>query len=139
MQDACCCFPCRHFAGNSVRKGEVLGRRQFIDIGSKKWKDISTLLKQHQASETHINCMVAWSNFRGIQSGPSQSVASSLSSVRQQEMEENREHVKLLLKVAALLERQGLSFRGHKEGDAALNSVNFIETLELIAESNPSP
>ncbi|XP_066980069.1 zinc finger MYM-type protein 1-like [Macrobrachium rosenbergii] len=118
--------------------GDGLGRRPFIDIGSKKWKDISTLLKQHQASERHINCMVAWSNFKGIQSGSTQSVASSLSSVRQQEIEENREHVKLLLKVAALLGRQGLSFHGHKEGDNALNSGNFIETLELIAGSNPS-
>ena len=42
------------------------------------------------------------------------------------------------MKVAALLGRQGLSFRGHKEGHDALNSGNFIETLELIAESNPS-
>ncbi|XP_066961629.1 zinc finger MYM-type protein 1-like [Macrobrachium rosenbergii] len=82
--------------------------------------------------------MVAWSNFKGIQSGSAQSVASSLSSVRQQEIEENREYVKLLLKAAALLGRQGLSFRGHKEDDNALNSGNFIETLELIAESNPS-
>lgn len=45
-KDAVYCFPCRHFSGFSLFKGEKENCRAFIDKGFNKWKDMSSLFLQ---------------------------------------------------------------------------------------------
>ena len=54
------------------------------------------------------------------------------------EIKENREHVKALLKVAALLGRLRTAFRGDDEIESSTNKDNFVETCNLLAEYSPT-
>ncbi|KAJ8887036.1 hypothetical protein PR048_013251 [Dryococelus australis] len=65
------------------------------------------------------------------------SVASLLNSERICKIEENRRHVKTLLKVVSFLGRQGLASRGHKEPETSKNEGNFLEMLETVCEEDP--
>ncbi|XP_066969108.1 zinc finger MYM-type protein 1-like [Macrobrachium rosenbergii] len=56
--------------------------------------------------------------------------------VKESEVEANREHVKCLLRVTSLLGRQGLAFRGHDESETSDNRGNFSEILDMLADSN---
>lgn len=136
QQDSVFCFACRHFGGKIVRKGEVCGKRTFIDIGFCKWKDSSELLEKHAQSERHKNSMHAWLNLKAVTAKKDTSIKDKLCINRSNEVKDNRAHVKYLLSVTSLLGRQGLSFRGHDDGETSSNKGNFIETLDMLASSN---
>ncbi|KAJ8895239.1 hypothetical protein PR048_000564 [Dryococelus australis] len=112
-EDAVYCFSCRHSVQNPLfAKGKPFGNRTFIDKGFKKWKDTSTLFQQHENT-------------------------SLLNSEIISEIEENRRHVKTLLKVVSFFWQQGLAFRGHKESETSENISNFLEMVETVCEEYP--
>lgn len=131
------CFCCRHFAPKSIRPGETFGNRTFIEKGFCKWKDAASLLKQHDLSERHKHAVLAWSEFKN-RSKHKQSVSSLLNATRFAEIEENRAHVKAILRAISFLGRQGLAFRGHDESIESGNRGNLKELLETFAEENPN-
>jgi len=117
-----------------VRKGEVLGNRTFIDRGFCKWSDQHALLQQHHDSEEHQSSMAAWTNFRNTLAGKRPPIANQLSENRSAEIQENREHVKALLRAATFLGCQGLAFRGHDESASAANRGNFCAYVEELSD-----
>lgn len=131
------CFCCRHFANNSIRPGENLGKRAFIDHGFKKYRDAKQLLAQHDQSERHKNAMEAWISFKKINAKESNSIAESVIKFSKQEVLENRHHVKALFEITSLLGRQGLAFRGHEESQSSDNHGNFKEVSYLLAKHDP--
>lgn len=135
-EDAIFCFSCRHFADNILRKGEKMNHRTFIDKGFTKWRDAKALLLQHSQSERHMSSIKAWTDYKNICLHKSVSIASQLCTSRSNEILENREHIKMLFKVAGFLGCQGLPFRGHDESVESSNKGNFIELLELLSEKN---
>lgn len=80
--------------------------------------------------------MTAWAELQS-RSSMQMSVASQLDSERTSEIEENRRHVKTLLKVVSFLGRQGLGFRGHDKSEDSVNKGNFLEMLEILCEYDP--
>jgi hypothetical protein len=136
--DSVFCFACRHFSSNLVRQGEILGNIAFVDNGIRKWRDINTLLSQHECSQKHKNSIIAWSNFKNIISEKQSSVASALDTSRAAAVQENRQHIKLLFKAAIYLAKQGLAFRGDDETNDSLNKGNYIELLQNITYENPA-
>lgn len=135
-EDAVFCFPCRHFSGNILRKGETLGQRTFIDKGFKKWRDSKALLLQHSQSDRHTSSIRAWTDFKNVCLHKNLSVASQLCTTRSKEIQENRQHIKTLFRATSFLGRQGLPFRGHSESTDSSNRGNFLEILELLSEEN---
>ena len=135
-EDSLYCFACRHFASSILKKGEIQGKRTFIDVGFRKWKDLSNLLEKHNKSERHGNAMISWLNFKAVENKIESSIKDKLVINRSKEVQTNREHVKCLLRVTSLLGRQGLAFRGHDESETSQNKGNFIETLEMLAQTN---
>lgn len=135
-EDSVYCFACRHFASNIQRKGETHGKRTFIDVGFRKWKDSSILLEKHSQSKRHVNAMTSWLNFKAVDSKKESSIKDKLDANRSKEVKANREHVKCLLRVTSLLGRQGLAFRGHDESETSENRGNFYETLDTLASTN---
>ncbi|KAK2726993.1 hypothetical protein QYM36_007738 [Artemia franciscana] len=114
------------------------GSRPFTDVGVRRWKDISNFLEKHTRSDRHKDSAVSWTKFKAIQTKELQPIASVLMTDRDNEIKENREHVKALLKVTALLERLGTAFRGHDETESSTNKGNFVETCNLLAEYSPT-
>ena len=132
-QDAVFCFACRHFAGvSTLRAGERLGQRVFIDTGYTGWRNMAKNLKDHHDSRRHKNAVLAWLEFRAVTDGRQTSIASRIDSNRRNEVRENRAHVKSLIEAASFLGRQGLPFRGHDEDDDAQNKGNFLELLDVM-------
>lgn len=129
VNDAIFCFACRHFASKYARPGEQLNNRAFIEKGFRKWKDAGALLRQHAESERHLSAVNSWSTYKRTKENPSGSVCCLLNKNYTKEVEENRHHVKLLLEATSYLGRQGLSFRGHNEGEESDNRGNFKELL----------
>ncbi|KAK2714005.1 hypothetical protein QYM36_008566 [Artemia franciscana] len=119
-------------------KYPAYGYRPFIDLGVRKWRDISSVFEQNTGSDRHKNNAVSWTKFKDIQTKDMQPIASVLITDRNKEIKENREHVKTLLKVTALLGRLGTAFRGHDETESSTNKLNFVETCNLLAEYSPT-
>ena len=109
---------------------------QTIYLGFRKWKDSSNLLEKHSQSERHANAMSSRLNFNVVNSKKYSSIKEKLDANRSKEVEDNREHVKCLLRVTSLLGRQGLAFRGHDESETSENRGNFYETLDMLANTN---
>lgn len=134
--DSVFCYYCRHLTKKSeLRPGEKIGCRPFIENGFKKWKDTSDLLSQHEKGIRHKNASTSYVEFIG-RSGSNNSVASILVGQRTEDINENREHVKALLRATSYLCRQKLAFRGHRETEASDNKGNFVELLEMIAQTD---
>lgn len=128
------CYACRHFAGISLFRGEKEGKRTFIEVGFNKWKDMKALFHQHSESARHKSSMLSWTEWKAISSQQQPSIATRISTTRSMEIQENRSHVKALLRVTSVLGRQGLAFRGHDDGDESENKGNFVEFMEAFSE-----
>ena len=98
QDDSVYCFYFRHFGGTSTLPGQRYGSRPFIDVGVRRWKDISNFLEKHTRSDHHKDSAVSWTKFKTIQTKELQPIASVLMTVRDNEIKENREHVKALKK-----------------------------------------
>ncbi|KAK2707071.1 hypothetical protein QYM36_014933 [Artemia franciscana] len=134
QDDSVYCFYCRHFGGTSNLPGQRYGSRPFIDVGVRRWKDISNFIEKHTRSDRHKDSAVSLMKFKAIQTKELQPIASVLMTDRDNEIKENREHVKALLKVTALLGRLGTAFRGHDKTESSTNKGNFVETCNLLAD-----
>ncbi|XP_060845163.1 zinc finger MYM-type protein 1-like [Rhopalosiphum padi] len=132
--DALFCFPCRHFAANLSASGQTTAQKCFVNYGSKckNWKEITKCLAKHSRYERHIISTQRWCDYQLVQTNSNHSVANQLINFRQQNINENRNHVHFLLKAALYLSKQGLAFRGHIESVSSKNKGNFIEILEMF-------
>ncbi|KAL4091374.1 hypothetical protein QTP88_026073 [Uroleucon formosanum] len=135
-KDEIFCFPCRHFSANIIASGKTAGNLCFVNYGSKckNWKEQTLSLNNHQRCKTHVICVQRWNDYLLVQKKHSLSIANQVNNIRQQNIIENREHLKFLLKAALFLSKQGLAFRGHNESDTSKNKGNFLEILDMFAD-----
>uniref|UniRef100_H3A0I5 DUF4371 domain-containing protein n=1 Tax=Latimeria chalumnae TaxID=7897 RepID=H3A0I5_LATCH len=126
------CFPCRHFATQTtIKPGKHFGNRTFIEHGFRKWKDFTSLLKQHALSSGHKTASLAWQEYTKIKTNSSACVVDQLVSSHGAAIAENHSILKHF-KVSILCASQGIAFRG------ACNKGNYIEILELVASTQPN-
>lgn len=135
-KDEIFCFPCRHFSANIIASGKTAGNLCFVNYGSKCkiWKEQTLSLNNHQRCKTHVICVQRWNDYLLVKKNHSLSIANQVNNVRQQNIIENREHLKFLLKAALFLSKQGLAFREHNESDISKNKGNFLEILDMFAD-----
>lgn len=136
--DSLFCFPCRHFSANLIASGQSTNQICFVDFGSKckNWKEITKCLVAHNRYERHIISTQRWNDYQLVQRNTSHSVVNQLINCRQQNINENRNHLHFFLKAALYLSKQGLAFRGHNESEFSKNKGNFIEILEMFASDD---
>ncbi|CAG9822230.1 unnamed protein product [Phaedon cochleariae] len=134
--DSVYCYACRHFCRNTVFAGQSYGKVAFVDYGVSKWRDIKSILQQHSVSQKHISSMTFWTNATAIQNKTSQNIANTLNENRACDVEDNRRHVRWLIKATCFLGRQGLAFRGKDESENSRNKGNFIELLEIFSDED---
>ncbi|KAL4085319.1 hypothetical protein QTP88_027178 [Uroleucon formosanum] len=82
----------------------------------------------------HFSANIIASGKTAVQKNHSLSIANQVNNIRQQNIIENREHLKFLLKAVLFLSKQGLAFRGHNESDISKNKGNFLEILDMFAD-----
>lgn len=98
-------------------------------------------MNKHSHSERHIKSFGDWMAFKSHENSNT-AISYKLNAARNDEVQENRTHVKLLFRATSFLARQGIAFRGHgnshnKDGDEIKNKGNYIELLESYAQDNP--
>ena len=133
-KDSVFCFACRHFSTEAARKGETEGRRVFVNVGYKQWKDAKANFKKHDISDRHKLSIILWSNFQNVEADSSKSIEASIKNMSKSEIMSNREQVKIIFEVVSVCARQDLAFRGHDEHDAR-NKGNFIEILNSMVKN----
>ena len=133
LKDEAFCFACRHFGMKAtIRKGEYIGKRVFVDNGFCRWKDALEHFNTHENSDRHKKAISSWQNFQTIQNNENPSIIVSINHVSDQEIKENRDHIKILLRAASYLGRQGQAFRGHDESKESNDKGNFVELIETM-------
>ncbi|KAK2713137.1 hypothetical protein QYM36_011734 [Artemia franciscana] len=148
-QDLVFCFNFQHYSGSSLRPDERYGARVFIDVGFRKWKDISELIRQHENSNRHKACTISLTQFRAIEMEAAESLASCLSKDREKEILENRQYVTALVKLQDYLDENVLRFVAMMKGnlvpikgissktdhkDETLNALSFLDP-EIVVEN----
>ena len=78
--------------------------------------------------------MVAWAGYK--QAKAHGTIGDMLSSTRAKTIQENRDFLKSISKVAVLCARQDIGLRGHREHETSMNKGNFLEILELVASES---
>ena len=131
-EDAAFCFACRHFGSSKDLS--------FVEVGFSNWKNAkaskSKGLNGHASSDCHINSIVAWAEYKRMQSS-STSVGQILNEAHQRAVEENRSCIKTVAEILLYTGRQNIAQRGHREQDdaaAGLNKGNVLELLNLIGK-----
>ncbi|KAK2702947.1 hypothetical protein QYM36_018477 [Artemia franciscana] len=78
QDDSVYCFCCIRCGGISTLPGQRYGSTPFIDVGVRRWKDISNVNKQHTRSDHHQDSAISWTKFKAIQTKDIHLIASIL-------------------------------------------------------------
>lgn len=123
------CFVCRHFTVNIESDFESA----FIKRGFNCWRKQTESYKKHMNSEKHKLNYEKYTMFLNVEKNGT--VVNLLMVNRKKDIEENRQHIYLLLKATLYLSKQGIPFRGHNESITSVNHGNFIELLNMFSDS----
>ena len=115
-KDAAYCFACRHFAHlkNSVFTTEN---------GYSNWKKATSKdsgFSVHARSDTHVNAMIAWSEFKRMAT-KNTTVLGMMGDENQKQVIENQKYIKTLAETLLLTATQNISQRGHDESETSKN------------------
>ena len=98
--------------------------KTFEILGFKDWKHATGkdgILKGHENSHAHKQAVVAWKEFKKMDS----SIVDTLGGARQEQVQKNRHYLKTLCKIILFCSNQEIALHGHRENDASTNKGNF--------------
>jgi Domain of unknown function (DUF4371)/hAT family C-terminal dimerisation region len=130
------CLPCRLFAG---KLNELSSSALSSSTGwgiQKKWKKLWDRVPQHERSNVHKKCFIAWRELeRRMQ--VNSSVNMLMESEIQSESTKWKKLLERLIDVTLFLGERGLAFRGSSQQMYDPSNGNFLGILELIAHYDP--
>ncbi|XP_073483759.1 zinc finger MYM-type protein 1-like [Aquarana catesbeiana] len=126
------CFACRNFAPK--------GKRHNLDAllttqGFKNWKRALDSFKEHERSALHKSSMLAWAACKDAKLRGN--VVEQIEKATELQIRERRQYLERIVATTVLLAKQGISFRGHLEGEGSLNRGNFKECLNYLRKFDP--
>ncbi|KAL4639263.1 hypothetical protein ACB092_03G204900 [Castanea dentata] len=132
----------RHFSTTHyIRKlpnGEKHDRKWLVcskDL-DKDWKNISSILKNHETTNEHITNMNTWIDLE-LRLLKNKTIDKNV----QEQIQKEKDHwKKVLLRIIAVVKNLGknnLAFRGKNEKIYQENNINFLSIIEMIAEFDP--
>jgi len=98
--------------------------------------NITTRLKVHASSKTHISMNEKWKN-RTLLDACQKSVKTAIDSQHEIEIKKRRSYLKTIIKSILFLAKQDIALRGHDESIHSKNKGNFLELIDFISELNP--
>lgn len=94
-------------------------------------------MKEHCCSESHMIGMTRWNHFKRKPLDMAFALADSeMQAAKEKERQKNREIIFRLIEVTLYLARQGLAFRGRDEILLSSNRGNFLQLVDLLAQSD---
>ncbi len=125
QKDSIYCFPCRFFGSGCGHSQETV----FTHAGFKNWKRCERI-QEHSICHCHRESVVAWLEF--LSTKKVGDVVQQLNSYHAKLVENNRDYIKSLARIALMCGRQNIAFRGHREISSSCNRGNFLEIVELL-------
>ncbi|KAL4629214.1 hypothetical protein ACB092_05G292000 [Castanea dentata] len=123
------CFCCKLFNSKS-------NTNQLANGGTKDWKNISSILKNHETTNEHITNMNTWIDLE-LRLLKNKTIDRNV----QEQIKKEKDHwKKVLLRIIAVVKNLGknnLAFRGKNEKIYQENNGNFLSIIEMIAEFDP--
>lgn len=96
-------------------------------------KKLSTKLTKHATSQSHLNCMIKWENYKQITC--SGSVVVKLSESHKSMVERNKSYLCKVVNIIKLLSRLGQPFHGHREyKDSSESRGHFLEVCSFFSK-----
>ena len=129
--DAVFCFPCRHFMSSTAYKDIA-----FTEKGVRDWKKIRKKLDKHANTQSHMDSMTRWTEYKNSQK--TGSVVSQLSDAHKHDVAENWKYAEKVTEILLFLAQQGLALRGHDECKESTNRGNFLELCSLLGKFDPT-
>lgn len=130
------CLPCRLFA---CKLKELSSSALSSSTGwgiEKKWKKLWDRVPEHERSNVHKKCFIAWRELeRRLQVNSSVNIL--LESEIQSESTKWKKLLERLIDVTLFLGERGLAFRGSSQQMYDPSNGNFLGILELIAHYDP--
>ncbi|KAM4072324.1 hypothetical protein ACB094_11G129900 [Castanea mollissima] len=109
---------------------------QLANGGTKDWKNISSILKNHETTNEHITNMNTWIDLE-LRLLKNKTIDRNV----QEQIKKEKDHwKKVLLRIIAVVKNLGknnLAFRGKNEKIYQENNGNFLSIIEMIAEFDP--
>jgi hypothetical protein len=135
ISDSVFCFYCRYFDVSS-QNGHA-AKFPFVSGGIKNWQKLGEKCKNHNLSESHINCEKAykdWASEVDIRDNIREDQKKNALKKRE-EISKNREILASIIRGILFLARNGLALRGHRESKSSGVQMrgNFLELLDLIS------
>lgn len=131
--DGAFCVPCALFVDARIRP-QLKG---LVNEPIRSWARAPTMLEGHSGLPYHITAVESSKTFIQTIDNLAAKITNQLSTIRQRNIEENREIMEDIIPVVLFLTRQGLAFRGHDESKESRNKGNFKELLELLSLYSP--
>ncbi|KAL4619977.1 hypothetical protein ACB092_06G120700 [Castanea dentata] len=122
------CFCCKLFNSKNTN--------QLANGGTKDWKNISSILKNHETTNEHITNMNTWIDLE-LRLLKNKTIDRNV----QEQIKKEKDHwKKVLLRIIAVVKNLGknnLAFRGKNKKIYQENNGNFLSIIEMIAEFDP--
>lgn len=88
---------------------------------------------EHARSDTHVNAMIAWSEFKRM-AMKNTTVLGMMGDENRKQVMENQKYIKTLAETLLLTATQNISQRGHDESENSKKRGNFLEILHLVSK-----
>ena len=118
------CFPRQFFTSSTSYKDTA-----FTDKGVMDWKNIRKKLDEHSSTNSHMDCMVRWNEYKNSQKKGS--ITTQMSKSHEDAVAENWKYAEKRTEALLFLARQGLA-PGHDESHGSMNRGNFLELCSLL-------
>ncbi len=129
QKDGAFCYPCRLFTTTGRRSHNT-----FTKVGFHDWKHATGkggILNVHDKCSTHLDAMVAWSQYN-LNAKHHSSIAQRMESNWAEIISNNRHYLKALIEVILLCAHQEIGLRGHREFLMLLTEEIFLKFLPWL-------
>lgn len=135
--DKAFCFPFRLFnSSNGLNRGQL--DFTFLRHGFKNWHKATTKFKDHQKSKSHINSLIARTNFLSSNSIDIALDKARIMAISQREKErlQNRRILLRLSDITLCLAKSGKPLRGHNEKNLSVCKGMFLDFVDVLKKYN---
>uniref|UniRef100_A0AAR2IPQ8 TTF-type domain-containing protein n=1 Tax=Pygocentrus nattereri TaxID=42514 RepID=A0AAR2IPQ8_PYGNA len=132
QKNAAFCFMCRLYSKPKQPRDQ---RDSLLTTGFTNWKRALDSFREHESSAIHKSSVISWMSFKATEVHGN--VTELLQAANVSEIVQRREYLCRVAAVTAFLGKQGIAFRGHKEGEESNNKGNFMECMQLLEEFDP--